>query len=128
MPFVHIGRSQYVPLSEVVRAEADGMDVKITLRSGEIERTTQGEWDEALSLDFVSAVPCPPGMVALESVEDEIHREPVFGLAINRKGEALPITAQGVSVHRRQILMPDGRVVEHDAFMDTLEVWQRTQR
>ena len=133
MRFVYVGSNAYVALSEVVRAESDGGSMmRLTLRSGDVERVTEHEWNQATELSFSVAFASPPGYFMLERLTEDdgsetTHKEPVLGWAVGIHGQATPVTAQGVNTDRNSVLVPDGRVVEFDGWQDDVANWERNQ-
>jgi hypothetical protein len=130
MGFIYTNEGNYIPLSDVQSARPTPDDtVRLELRGGDRATVSGRFWNEALQLHGGSSFPAGPGYFRLESTTDEddqrvINQEPVIGWVVSTMGSAIPVTAQGIDLNLRSVLVPDGRVIAGDGWHDNLEAWK----
>ena len=132
MAFIYTLDGNYIALSEVVRADTRKDGFKLLLRSEQSVVVSDHAWSEAMRGDIKGVLPAPEGYFVVEHLTEDdgsegTHKQPVLGWAINADGSALPITAGGISVDARDVLVPDGRVIQGDGWFDDLAKWQASQ-
>lgn len=131
MGFIYTSTGTYVSLSHVVSAEPKGSGkVVLRLADGEAVAVATEDWHEAMKMQGHAVIPAREGCLRLEAFSETdgqrvIHQEPVQGWLVLRSGVVLPVTAQGWDAEFPDVLMPDGRVVRHEVWYDTLEEWKQ---
>lgn len=133
MPFVYTADGEYIALSEVVRAVPKRSGVTLVMRDGETAQTNDHAWNQALRMEVLGMCSAQPGYFVVEILTEEdgsevVHQEPVVAWALNPDGAALPVTATGLSLDNTDVLVPDGRVVSHDGWLDDLAKWEESRR